>query len=105
MATWFFNEKGKYNMDHSEINIYKSKKKDGHSLESSLFDKLTEEIIEFRGERNWRRFHNPKELAISLSLEASELLENFQWKSSKEAINENLENIINEIADVVIYAI
>ena len=36
-------------------------------------------ILEFRDERNWKQFHNPKDLAISLSLEAAELLECFQW--------------------------
>lgn len=60
---------------------------------------------EFIDKRNWNQTHNSMDLAISLSLEASELLENFQWKSSEEAINENLENIKDEIADVVIYAI
>ncbi|MBZ9533271.1 nucleotide pyrophosphohydrolase [Cytobacillus oceanisediminis] len=63
-----------------------------------------EDIISFRDERNWKQFHNPKDLAISLSLEASELLENFQWKTSEEGIAANLENIKDEIADVVIYA-
>ncbi|MCB5239657.1 MULTISPECIES: nucleotide pyrophosphohydrolase [Niallia] len=63
-----------------------------------------EDIIRFRDERNWKQFHNPKDLAISLSLEASELLENFQWKTSEEGIGANLENIKDEIADVVIYA-
>lgn len=39
---------------------------------------LTEKVLQFRNERNWSQFHNPKDLAISLSLEASELLENFR---------------------------
>lgn len=75
-----------------------------NGFKSSIFDELIEEIVEFRDERNWKQFHNPKDLAISLSLEAGELLENFQWKSSEEAVAENLENIKDEIADVVIYA-
>jgi NTP pyrophosphatase (non-canonical NTP hydrolase) len=66
---------------------------------------LQQKIIEFRDARNWKQFHTPKDLAISLSLEAGELLENFQWKSSEEAIQTNLENIKDEIADVVIYAL
>ena len=45
-----------------------------------------DECIEFVKERNWEQFHNPKDLAISLSLEASELLELFQWKSNDEAL-------------------
>ncbi|MEK4949026.1 nucleotide pyrophosphohydrolase [Bacillus sp. FSL W8-1127] len=66
---------------------------------------LQQKIIEFRDARNWSQFHNPKDLAISLSLEAGELLENFQWKSSEEAVEVNFENIKDEIADVVIYAL
>lgn len=66
---------------------------------------LQQKIIEFRDARNWKQFHTPKELAISLCLEAGELLENFQWKSSEEAIETTLENIKDEIADVVIYAL
>ncbi|PHF65848.1 nucleotide pyrophosphohydrolase [Priestia aryabhattai] len=66
---------------------------------------LTEKIIKFRDDRNWKQFHNPKDLTVSLSLEAGELLENFQWKSSEEAIKANLENIRDELADVIIYAL
>lgn len=43
--------------------------------------KLTEMIIQYRDERDWKQFHNPKDLAISLALEAAEVLEHFQWKS------------------------
>lgn len=67
--------------------------------------KLTDKAVEFRDERNWKQFHNPKDLAISLSLEANELLENFQWKDSSEAINTNMENIKDELADVVVYSL
>lgn len=63
------------------------------------------EILKFRDDRDWKQFHNPKDLVISLSLEASELLENFQWKSSEDAIEKNLENIKDELADVFIYSI
>jgi len=62
-------------------------------------------VVEFRDERNWRQLHNPKDLSISLSLEASELLENFQWRTNEEAIAENTENIRDEMADVAIYLI
>ncbi|MFB3164722.1 nucleotide pyrophosphohydrolase [Neobacillus sp. 179-J 1A1 HS] len=61
-------------------------------------------ITNFRDDRNWKQFHNPKDLAISLSLEASELLENFQWRSSEEAVKENIENIKDELSDVLIYS-
>lgn len=51
---------------------------------------LIKEINQFRDDRDWRQFHNAKGLALSVSLEASELLENFQWKSSEEAIADDL---------------
>jgi NTP pyrophosphatase (non-canonical NTP hydrolase) len=68
-------------------------------------DDLIKEINQFRDDRDWRQFHNAKDLALSVSLEASELLENFQWKSSEEAIADDLENIKDEIADVMIYCL
>ncbi|MDA9472953.1 nucleotide pyrophosphohydrolase [Enterococcus sp. 5H] len=68
-------------------------------------DELIERINQFRDERDWRQFHNPKDLAISISLEASELLENFQWKTSEEAKENNQENIEQELADVLIYSL
>lgn len=66
---------------------------------------LTDKINEFRDERNWRQFHNSKDLALSLSLEASELLENFQWVSAEEGVEKNRENIKDELADVFIYGL
>ncbi|MED1674965.1 nucleotide pyrophosphohydrolase [Pallidibacillus thermolactis] len=86
------------------FNLVERQEDNGNRFEESTFDTLINEIIQFRDERNWKQFHNPKDLAISLSLEASELLENFQWKSSDDAIEENIDNIKDEIADVVIYA-
>ncbi|MMZ50543.1 MazG-like family protein [compost metagenome] len=68
-------------------------------------EELIEKIIAFREERDWRQFHNPKDLAISLNLEASELLELFQWKSSETAVEENYEKMKDEIADVIIYSL
>ncbi|MDZ5470403.1 nucleotide pyrophosphohydrolase [Bacillus sp. 31A1R] len=65
---------------------------------------LTNKVIQFRDNRHWKQFHNPKDLAISLSLEASELLENFQWKSSNEAVETKIENIKDELADILIYS-
>lgn len=62
-------------------------------------------VNKFRDDRDWRQFHNPKDLSLSLSIEASELLENFQWKTSDEAIKKDFENIKDELADVLIYAL
>ena len=64
---------------------------------------LQSTIVAFRDERNWKQYHNPKDLAISLSIEASELLENFQWKTSNEALDVKKESIQEEIADVAVY--
>lgn len=66
--------------------------------------KIIDEINQFRDERDWRQFHNEKDLAISISLEASELLELFQWKTSEETLATKQEELKEEIADVVIYA-
>lgn len=68
-------------------------------------DDLIDKVNQFRDERDWRQFHNEKDLAISISLEASELLEIFQWRSSQEAIDQNLPHIKEELADVLIYAL
>lgn len=65
---------------------------------------IIEKINNFRDERNWRQFHNEKDLSISISLEASELLELFQWKTSEETISEKLPQIKEELADVFMYA-
>ena len=67
------------------------------------FDKIKENVKKFRDDREWSQFHNPKDLAISLSLEAAELLECFQWKSSAEAEKNNYQDIKYEIADVAVY--
>ena len=68
----------------------------------------TQEILEvinqFRDERNWRQFHNEKDLSLSISLEAAELLELFQWKSSEEVVSEKQERLAEELADVLIYS-
>lgn len=66
-------------------------------------EKLTESIIKFRDERDWKQFHNAKDLALSLTLEAAEVLEHFQWKSKEEIevyIKTNKKEIGEELADV-----
>ena len=47
-----------------------------------LRDETIQRVLKFRDDRNWRQFHTPKDLAISMSLEAAELLELFQWSGS-----------------------
>jgi NTP pyrophosphatase (non-canonical NTP hydrolase) len=70
-------------------------------------DDLVKEVLAFRDERDWGQFHNPKDLAISITLEAAELLEHFQWKTAGEvaafvASEENRKQVGEEMADVLI---
>lgn len=65
--------------------------------------KITEKLLKFRKARDWEQFHKPKDLAISLVLEAAEVLEHFQWKSEKEIqeyIKNNKDEVGEELADV-----
>ena len=65
-------------------------------------EELASEVKEFRDERGWEKFHTPKELAVSISLESSELLELFQWKDcSLKDVDE--EQLRYEMEDVMIY--
>ncbi len=66
---------------------------------------LIHKIIQFRDDRNWSQFHNPKDLAISISIEANELLELFQWNSSKETVENKFQDLQDELADIMIYCI
>lgn len=66
-------------------------------------DLLIEKIKKFRDEREWAKYHNPKDIAISIAIEAGELLENFQWKDNDEALSQKKQEIIDEMADVFIY--
>lgn len=74
----------------------------------SDIDKITKEIVKFRDARDWKQFHNPKDLAISLSLESSEVLEHFQWKSKEEIekyIKTNKKEIGEELSDVLYWVL
>ena len=62
-------------------------------------------VLKFRDDRNWRQFHNPKDLAISISLEAAELLEVFQWSGADLDCAEKRDKVREELADVVNYCI
>lgn len=63
------------------------------------------EVLKFRDDRDWKQFHNPKDLAISISLEAAELLEVFQWSAEDVRCAEKADKIKEELADVVNYCI
>lgn len=58
-------------------------------------------LLQFRNERDWEQFHNPKDLALAINIEAAELLELFLWKKSEEA---DIEKIKEELADVFSFA-
>ncbi|OGF63675.1 MAG: hypothetical protein A2Y62_02175 [Candidatus Fischerbacteria bacterium RBG_13_37_8] len=72
----------------------------------SEIKQLIEKIRQFRDERDWMQFHDHKNMAISIIIEAAELLEHFQWKE-KDEIDEymarHLDEIEEEIADIAIY--
>ena len=67
---------------------------------------LTTRINAFRDARDWKQFHNPKDMAVSISIESAELLEQFQWKTAEQCethLQENREAVADEMADVAIY--
>jgi NTP pyrophosphatase (non-canonical NTP hydrolase) len=66
----------------------------------SRLEKITEEIIKFRNERDWKKFHTLENLSKSIVLEASELLEHFQWGDKY-----NNDELSDELADILIYSI
>lgn len=70
--------------------------------------KLAKKIIAFRDARDWKQFHNPKDLALSLMLEAAEVGEHFQWKNEKETkeyIKTHKKEIADELADVLYWVL
>jgi NTP pyrophosphatase (non-canonical NTP hydrolase) len=72
----------------------------------SDFEEILKKIRAFRDERDWMQFHNPKDMAAAISIEASELQELFLWKSSKDVetcTKEKRGQIEDEIADIAVY--
>ena len=72
--------------------------------------KLKKQVTEFRDARDWLRYDTPRSLAISISVEAAELLEHFQWKTDEQMRGVLMDRatkdqISNELADVLIYCI
>lgn len=65
------------------------------------YEEVIKKLLKFRDERDWKQFHNPKDLAIAINIEAGELLELFLWKNEKEA---NVEKVKEELADVFAFA-
>lgn len=74
----------------------------------SELETIAKQIRKFRDDRDWAQFHNPKDMAIALSIEASELLEHFLWKTPKEVderVATNREEIEDEVADIAVYLV
>lgn len=66
------------------------------------WETLQKKLIEFRNDRDWEQFHNPKDLSLALSIEAAELNELFLWKNAEDA---NVEKVKEELADIFAYAL
>ena len=70
--------------------------------------KLMDAVVSFRDERDWKQFHNPKDVALSLVLEAVEVMEHFQWKTKKEIdtyLKESKGEVADELADVLYWVL
>ena len=70
-----------------------------------LRDETIRRVLKFRDDRDWRQFHTPKDLAVSLTLEAAELLEVFQWSGRDLECRDKLDRIREELADVLSYCV
>jgi NTP pyrophosphatase (non-canonical NTP hydrolase) len=64
-------------------------------------EEIIQALLKFRNERDWEQFHNPKDLALALSIESAELLESFLWKKAEDA---NAEKVKEELADIFSFA-
>jgi NTP pyrophosphatase (non-canonical NTP hydrolase) len=74
----------------------------------SDLDEMQRRIVAFRDARDWKQFHNPKDMAISLVLEASEVIEHFQWKTQAEIdehLSQNREDLADELIDVLYWVL
>lgn len=69
------------------------------------FEDAANQFRQFRDERDWRQFHNPKDVALSISLEAAELLELFQWSGAAVDVPARREQMAQELADILIYCV
>jgi NTP pyrophosphatase (non-canonical NTP hydrolase) len=75
-------------------------------MEGDRIKEIIEKIKKFRDDRDWMQFHDPKSMAASITIEAAELLEHFQWKNRENVddyIKSHKDHIAEEVADVAIY--
>lgn len=75
-----------------------------------MFKKLQERVVRFRDKRDWKQFHKPKDTALSLLLEAAELLELFQWKTEEETVKhlktrKGKQGLSEELSDVLYWVL
>ena len=70
---------------------------------ASMDPMIRAKLLEFRDARDWKQYHNPKDLAMSISIEAAELLEIFQWSGHDPVADGKLDLLKDELADVLIY--
>jgi NTP pyrophosphatase (non-canonical NTP hydrolase) len=68
------------------------------------YKNVINELIKFRDERDWKQFHDSKNLAVAISIEAAELNEIFLWKNGEDAENVKVENIKEELADILSFS-
>ncbi len=91
-------------MDPLSFGLYAQKTRilvqKGVELAQMTQAELVDLILKFRKERNWKQFHSPKNLAISLMLEASEVVEIFQWSKDHAVPNDRKSELAEELADV-----
>ena len=71
-------------------------------MKEHTIEELSDKVLAFTRDRDWDQFHNPKDLAIAISIESAELLEAFLWKKPEEA---KKEKVREELADIINYAI
>jgi NTP pyrophosphatase (non-canonical NTP hydrolase) len=64
-------------------------------------EEIIKALLDFRNERDWEQFHNPKDLALAISIESAELLELFLWKNADDA---NANKVKEELADIISYS-
>ena len=75
-------------------------------MSTDSLENLRQKLREFSDARNWEKFHSPKNLSMALSVEVAELVEHFQWKTeheSREVQGQQLEEVKEEVADVLLY--
>lgn len=68
------------------------------------YNEILQQLLQFRDERDWKQFHDSKNLAIAIGIEAAELNELFLWKTVKESEEVDVEKIKEELADVLSFA-